>query len=48
MAVDHKIYLLKDGEHDFYFEEKVNGETRLNGGIIFHTNKSENKWESHT
>lgn len=48
MAVDHKIYLLKDGEHDFYFEEKVNVERRLNGGIIFHANKSENRWESHT
>lgn len=48
MSVDHKIYLLKNGEHDFYFEEKVNGEKQLNGGIIFHANKSENRWESHT
>lgn len=48
MAVDHKIYLLKDGERDFYFEEKVNGKARLNGGIIFHANKSENRWEIHT
>lgn len=48
MSIDHKIFLLKDGEHDFYFEERVNGKTRLNGGIIFHANKSENRWESHT
>lgn len=48
MSIDHKIFLLKDGEHDFYFEKRVNGKTRLNGGIIFHANKSENRWESHT
>lgn len=48
MAIDHKIFLLKNGEHDFYFEERVNGKMRLNGGIIFHANKSENRWESHT
>lgn len=48
MAVDHEIYLLKDGERDFYFEEKVNGKVRLNGGIIFHANESDNRWKSHT
>lgn len=47
-AVDQKIFLMKDGEHDFYFEERINGKMRLNGGIIFHANKSENRWESHT
>lgn len=48
MAIDHKFYLLKDGEHDFCFEERVNGKTWINGGIIFHANKSENRWEIHT
>lgn len=47
-AVDHKVYLYKQGDRDFYFEEKINGRMVLNGGIIFHKNKSDNRWEHHT
>lgn len=46
-AVDHKICLYKNGQHEFYIAEKVNGEMTSSGEIVFHENKSDNRWEQY-
>lgn len=42
LGVDHYITLMSDfSEHGYLFFEKLNGECRMNGGIIYHGNPKE-------
>lgn len=49
-AVDHKVELYSDfADYSFTFCEKVNGEPRLCGGIIYSENASDGRhWSMHT
>lgn len=49
MAVDHEIWIYEEGGMSFYFEERMNGERVMNGGIIFHKESTGNgRWSVHT
>ena len=49
IAVDHCIVLSCDfTEHGFYFQEKVNGEPKICGGIIMDKSAKEKRWSTHT
>lgn len=50
LAVDHKIELYSDfEEYSFTFCEKVNGEPRVCGGIIYSESASDGRhWSMHT
>lgn len=49
IAVDQYIMISLDYcDHCFSFAEMVNGSYHINGGIIFHDEKKENHWQTHT
>lgn len=48
-AVDHYISISSDfTEHGYCFCEMVNGEPRINGGIIMSQYAEKNRWSTHT
>jgi len=49
MAIDQYILIFRDYcGHSFNFAEIVNGECRINGGIIYHDDKTDTRWQTHT
>lgn len=48
-AVDHVIEIYEDfAQYSFGFAERVNGEYKLCGGIIYADYRTEKRWEIHT
>lgn len=48
-STDHYISIYTDfAKHSFGWSEVVNGKCRMNGGIIYHNDKSDNHWQIHT
>lgn len=49
MGVNHKVVISNDfAKNSFYFCEVLNDNVRLNGGIIFYPEVTENRWHLHT
>lgn len=49
LAVNHYILISRNyNNHDYYFEEVINGQCALNGGIIYDPDKTENHWQIYT
>ena len=49
MSTDHYIQIYTDfAKHSFGWSEMLNGNCRMNGGIIYHDYKKDNHWQIHT
>ena len=48
-AIEHNIIVYSDlADYSFGWEERINGECKMNGGIIYHQDKDNNHWQIHT